>query len=71
MENALEHGLADEVLLLVYPILPGTGNRLLAKGTPPREPALVGTKAAATGVRQYHVSTRGPSRIGSVAEPPA
>lgn len=29
----LEHGLSDEVLLLVYPILLGTGKRFFAEGT--------------------------------------
>jgi dihydrofolate reductase len=28
-----EHGLADEVLLLVYPVLVGTGKRFVAMGT--------------------------------------
>ena len=32
----LEHGLADELLLLVYPVLLGKGKRLFAEGTPPR-----------------------------------
>lgn len=32
----LEHGLADEVLLVVYPVLLGTGKRFFAQGTPPR-----------------------------------
>lgn len=30
----LEHGLADELLLVVYPLLVGTGKRLFAEGTP-------------------------------------
>ena len=29
----LEHGLADEMLLLVYPVLLGKGKRLFAEGT--------------------------------------
>jgi dihydrofolate reductase len=29
----LEHGLADEVLLVVYPVLLGTGKRIFAEGT--------------------------------------
>jgi dihydrofolate reductase len=41
----LEHGLADEVLLVVYPVLLGTGKRIFAKGTPPRSFELVNTKA--------------------------
>lgn len=32
----LEHGLADEVALAVYPVLLGTGKRLFAEGTPAR-----------------------------------
>ncbi len=32
----LEHGVADEVLLAVYPVLLGTGKRFFAEGTPPR-----------------------------------
>ena len=32
----LEHGLADEVLLLVYPVLLGAGKRFFAVGTPAR-----------------------------------
>ncbi len=30
----LEYGLADEILLIVYPVLLGTGKRLVAEGTP-------------------------------------
>ena len=30
----LEHGLADEVVLVVYPVLLGTGKRFFAEGTP-------------------------------------
>jgi dihydrofolate reductase len=41
----LEHGLADEVLLVVYPVLLGTGKRFFAGGTPPRSFELVSTKA--------------------------
>ncbi|MGI8508582.1 MAG: dihydrofolate reductase family protein, partial [Gemmatimonadaceae bacterium] len=40
----LEHGLADEVLLVVYPVLLGTGKRFFAEGTPPRSFELVSTK---------------------------
>ena len=32
----LEHGLADEMVLLVNPVLLGKGKRLFAEGTPPR-----------------------------------
>jgi dihydrofolate reductase len=46
----LEHGLADEVLLVVYPVLLGTGKRFFAEGTPPRSFELVGTKAFPSGI---------------------
>src|SRR5262245_28161504 len=46
----LEHGLADEVLLLVYPVLLGKGKRFFAEGTPPRALALDSTKALPSGI---------------------
>jgi dihydrofolate reductase len=46
----LEHGLADEVLLLVYPVLLGKGKRFFAEGTPPRAFELVSTKALPSGI---------------------
>ena len=61
----LEHGLADEVLLLVFPVLLGTGKRLFAEGTPPRELKLVGTKAVSSGVIISTYRPSGPLRTGS------
>jgi dihydrofolate reductase len=46
----LEHGLADEVLLAVYPVLLGTGKRFFAAGAPPRSLELVSTKAMPSGI---------------------
>jgi dihydrofolate reductase len=46
----LEHGLADEVLLFVYPVLLGKGKRLFAEGTPPRALELASTKALPSGI---------------------
>jgi dihydrofolate reductase len=46
----LEHGLADEVLLLVNPVLLGKGKRLFADGTPPRAFALDSTQALPSGI---------------------
>jgi dihydrofolate reductase len=46
----LEHGLADEVLLVVYPLLLGTGKRFLAEGAPPRSFELVSTQAFPSGI---------------------
>lgn len=46
----LEHGLVDEVLLIVYPVLLGTGKRLFAEGSPPRAFDLLSTKALPSGI---------------------
>jgi dihydrofolate reductase len=46
----LEHGLADEVLLIVSPVLLGTGKRFFAQGTPARAFELVSTNAFPSGV---------------------
>lgn len=46
----IEHGLADEVVLLVNPVLLGKGKRLFAEGTPPRALALESTHATPTGI---------------------
>lgn len=64
----LEHGLADEVMLLVFPVLLGTGKRLFADGTPPREFKLVSTKAAASGVIISSYKPSGPLRTGTIGE---
>ncbi|WP_454908220.1 dihydrofolate reductase family protein [Variovorax gossypii] len=55
-----EHGLADEVTLIVYPVLLGTGKRLFAEGTPPRAFELVGTKALQSGVILNTYTLAGP-----------
>lgn len=65
----LKHELADEVLLLVFPVLLGTGKRFFAEGTPPRELALVSTKSASTGVLMNTYRPAGPLRTGSFADP--
>ena len=46
----LEHGLADEVLLFVYPVLLGTGKRFFAEGTPARAFELVSSEALPSGI---------------------
>jgi len=61
----LEHGLADEVLLLVFPVLLGQGKRFFSDGTPPRELALVSTKAVPSGVIISTYRPSGPLRTGS------
>jgi dihydrofolate reductase len=64
----LEHELADEVLLLVFPVLLGTGKRIFADGTPPRELVLVSTKATASGVIISTYQPSGPLRTGTMGD---
>ena len=56
----LEHGLADEVLLLVYPVLLGKGKRLFAEGTPPRAFEPASTKALSSGIIMNAYKAAGP-----------
>jgi hypothetical protein len=58
----LEHGLADEVMLVVYPVLLGTGKRFFAEGTPPRSFELVSTKAMPSGIILSTYKVAGPLR---------
>jgi dihydrofolate reductase len=60
----LEHGLADEVLLVVYPVLLGTGKRILAEGTPPRSFELVSTQAMPSGIILSTYKVAGPLKTG-------
>jgi dihydrofolate reductase len=46
----IEHGLADEVVLLVNPVLLGEGKRFFADGTPPRAFTLDSSKALPSGI---------------------
>lgn len=65
----LEHGLADEVVLLIYPVLLGTGKRFFSDRVEPRELALVNTKTASSGVILNTYQPVGSLRTGSFAEP--
>jgi dihydrofolate reductase len=60
----LEDGLADEVLLAVYPVLLGTGKRFFVEGTPPRTFELLSTKTTPTGVLLNHYKVVGPLKAG-------
>ncbi len=62
--TVLEHGLADEVLLVVYPVLLGTGKRIFAEGTPPRSFELVSTKAMPSGIILSTYNAAGSLRTG-------
>jgi dihydrofolate reductase len=56
----LEHGLADEVLLIVYPILLGTGKRVFADRTPAQAFEFVNTQTTPTGVTLTTYKVLGP-----------
>ena len=58
----LEHGLADEVLLIVYPVLLGAGKRFFAEGTPACAFELVRTEAMPSGIVLSSYAVVGPLR---------
>lgn len=59
----LEHALADEVLLLVYPVLLGTGKRFFAEGTPACSFEVVSTKAMPSGIILNTYKAAGPLKL--------
>ena len=56
----LAHELADEILLVVYPVLLGAGKRFFAEGTPARSFELVNTQAFPSGVLFSTYKATGP-----------
>ena len=60
----LEQGLADEVLLAVYPVLLGTGKRFFADGTAARSFELVSTQAFPSGIVFSTYKVVGPLKTG-------
>jgi dihydrofolate reductase len=60
----LEHGLAEEVLLAVYPILLGTGKRFFAEGTPARAFERVSANALPSGIILNAYKVVGPLKAG-------
>lgn len=56
----LEHGLADEITLVVYPVLLGNGKRFFAEGTTPCKLTPIGTKTVPSGVVLQTYSLGGP-----------
>lgn len=65
----LEHGLADDVLLLVYPVLLGGGKRFISSSAPARQLVLLESRASATGVLMSTYRPAGTLRTGSFVEP--
>ena len=60
----LEHGLGDEVLLIVYPVLLGTGKRFFAEGTPARTFEFTGTDVTPSGLIFSTYKVAGPLKTG-------
>lgn len=60
----LEQGLADEVSLIVYPVLLGTGKRFFAEGTPAHAFDLVSSQAFPSGVILNSYKVTGPLQAG-------
>jgi dihydrofolate reductase len=60
----LEHGLANEAALIVYPVLLGTGKRFFAEGTPAHAFELVSTTATPSGVLLNTYRVVGPLKAG-------
>ncbi|MGW4522198.1 dihydrofolate reductase family protein [Amycolatopsis sp. NPDC004378] len=60
----LEHGLADEVVLVVYPVLVGTGKRLFAEGSPGQTFDFAGTTPTPSGVLLSTYEVAGPLKTG-------
>lgn len=58
--TVLEHGLADEVVLLVDPVLLGTGKRIFREGTPARAFELASTQALPSGIVINAYTAAGP-----------
>lgn len=63
VSTLLERGLADEVLLAVYPVLVGAGKRFFAAGTPPRAFELVSTQPLPTGIIFTTYKVAGPLKM--------
>ena len=61
----LEQGLADDVVLAVYPVLLGAGKRFFAAGTPARAFELVSTQPMLSGIVLSHYKA-----VGSIAAGP-
>jgi dihydrofolate reductase len=65
----LEHGFADEVLLIVYPVLLGTGKRFFAEGTPAQSFEFAGTEAMPSGIILSTYKVAGPLKTGFIPAP--
>lgn len=64
----IEHQLADEVVLLVFPVMLGRGKRIFSHPAVPTELSLISSKAAGSGVVINIYKPAGPARTGTFAD---
>ena len=62
--TVLEHGLADEIVLPLYPVVLGTGKRFFTEGIPARKFELVSTQTTPSGIVLSHYKIAGPLKEG-------
>lgn len=68
IQTLLRHDLVDELQLLVFPVVLGTGKRLFGDGTRPRALRLVGSRTSSNGVVVANYRPAGPVETGTFAK---
>ena len=66
IQTLLEHDLVDEVQLIVFPVVLGTGKRLFGDGTTPRALRLAESKTTPSGVALQRYERVGEPEYGTV-----
>ena len=67
IQTLLKHDLIDELRLMIFPVVLGTGKRLFGEGTTPGNLKLVGSAVATTGVIVARYERAGAIHYGSFA----
>ncbi|MFL5734131.1 MAG: dihydrofolate reductase family protein [Chloroflexia bacterium] len=67
IQTLLKHNLIDEMQLLIYPVVIGTGKRLFGEGTNPSSFKLVDSKTSSSGVIIAKYAQSGELKTGSFA----
>jgi dihydrofolate reductase len=68
IQTLLEHGLVDELRLLIFPVVLGTGKRLFDGGTVPDGVEVTKSEVSSTGVIMATYRTGAEIKYGSFAE---
>jgi dihydrofolate reductase len=66
IQTLLRHDLVDEVQLIVFPVVLGTGKRLFGDGTTPRALRLAESKTTPSGVALQRYERVGEPEYGTV-----